>query len=65
MATQTTAYVDCHHCPETHIAEPAGKTTFGNRDRFAVVCDDYTDYYTDEVVYHLEEPVEDLGIDLR
>lgn len=44
--------VDCHDCPETHEAE------YSHQDRYrphvkvyAVVCGEFIEHYTDEVVY--------------
>lgn len=69
MTTKTTAYVGCHYCNQEHIAERSGEThSFGAippRPRFAVVCDGYVDYYTDEVVCYRTETVMDIDLDVN
>lgn len=42
--------VNCDECGERHIAEYSHEGDFGQGSIFAVVCNDYTDYYTEERV---------------
>lgn len=46
--------VDCHDCPETHRAEYAGVNAYGQHI-YNVVCGEYIERYTDEVVRPLLE----------
>lgn len=42
--------VTCDECGETHVAEYSHEGQFGEGAIFAVVCGEFTDYYTTERV---------------
>lgn len=48
--------VDCQDCPPVngkavvHAAEPSHRSQWGDRQVFAVVCGEFVEHYTDEVV---------------
>lgn len=48
--TKRTATVDCDYCPEKHVAEYSHEGSHGEGAIYAVVCNELTDYYTEERV---------------
>lgn len=57
----TRLVVDCHDCPETHPAEPAHRSQHGDLQVYAVVCGQYVEYYTEEVVRKVAQTCDDCG----
>jgi hypothetical protein len=51
--TTTTGTVTCDECGETHVAEYSHEGLFDQGAVYAVVCGEFTDYYTAEVVQGL------------
>lgn len=49
-STPANGTVTCDECGATHIAEYSHEGQFGEGAIFAVVCGEFTDYYTDERV---------------
>lgn len=53
--------VQCQQCEEWHPAEYSHEGRFGEGPIFAVVCGEFTDYYTDELV-RPAAPTANLGL---
>lgn len=49
-ATPANGHVICDECGERHVAEYSHEGQFGQGAIFAVVCGEFTDYYTGERV---------------
>jgi hypothetical protein len=47
--------VDCQDCGQVHAAEPSHVSPHSGRQVFAVVCGEYVEHYTDEVVREVVE----------
>lgn len=53
--------VTCHDCGQVHPAEPHHQGRFGEGQVYAVVCGEFIEFYTQEVVREVAQRCDDCG----